>query len=93
MIPYGGMLNASHKKQVAKRLNRISGQVEGIKRMVGGSRYCIDVLNQIAAVRAALSGVGQFILEDHMKTCVTTSIKKGTGNRDIKELMHVFKKF
>jgi DNA-binding FrmR family transcriptional regulator len=87
------MLNESKKKEVAKRLNRISGQVEGIKKMVDGSRYCVDILNQVAAVRAALTGVGQFVLEDHMKTCVTTSIKKGSGAREIKELMDVFKKF
>jgi DNA-binding FrmR family transcriptional regulator len=87
------MLGPSKKKEVTKRLNRISGQVEGLKKMVEGSRYCVDILNQVAAVRAALSGVGKFVLEDHMKTCVTTSIKKGTGNREIKELMDVFEKF
>jgi DNA-binding FrmR family transcriptional regulator len=87
------MLNESKKKEVAKRLNRISGQVEGIKKMVDSSRYCVDILNQVAAARAALTGVGQFVLEDHMKTCVTISIKKGLGAREIKELMDVFKKF
>ncbi|MFH1683342.1 MAG: metal-sensitive transcriptional regulator [Candidatus Margulisiibacteriota bacterium] len=87
------MLKSGKKEQVAKRLNRISGQVDGIKKMVDDSRYCVDVLNQIAAVRAALSGVGQFILEDHLKTCVSTAIKKGKGQAHIKELMDVFKKF
>lgn len=87
------MLDENKKKKVIKRLNRISGQIEGIKKMVDETRYCVDILNQIAAARAALSGVGQYILEDHMKTCVTASIKKGTGNREIKELMDVFKKF
>lgn len=87
------MLGPNKKKEAIKRLNRISGQVDGIKKMVDDSRYCVGILNQIAAVRAALSSVGQFVLEDHMKTCVTTSIKKGTGSREIKELMNVFKKF
>lgn len=87
------MLNKAHKQQVAKRLNRIAGQVDGIRKMVDDSRYCVDVLTQVAAVRSALSGVGQIILEDHMKTCVTDAIKKGKGQAHIKELMHVFKKF
>ncbi len=87
------MLTADKKKKVEKRLNRISGQVEGLKKMVKNSRYCVDVLRQVAAARAALSGVGRYILEDHMKTCVKTAIKKGKGDKEIKELMDVFKKF
>jgi len=87
------MLDESKKKEVTKRLNRISGQVEGIRKMVDDSRYCVDILTQIAAVRSALSGVGQFVLEDHLKTCVSTAIKKGKGQAHIKELMDVFKKF
>jgi DNA-binding FrmR family transcriptional regulator len=87
------MLGTNQKKEAVKRLNRISGQIEGIKKMIEGGRYCVELLNQIAAARAALSGVGKFILEDHMKTCVTASIKRGTGAREIKELIDVFEKF
>jgi DNA-binding FrmR family transcriptional regulator len=87
------MLDKNKKKKVAQRLNRIGGQVEGVKKMVEQGRYCVEVLNQIAAARAALSSVGQYVLEDHMKTCVATAIKKGSGSRKIKELMDVFKKF
>jgi DNA-binding FrmR family transcriptional regulator len=87
------MLDENKKNQVAKRLNRISGQVDGLKKMVKEGRYCVEILNQIAAVRAALSSVGQYVLEDHMKTCVTAAIKKGSASREIKELMDVFKKF
>jgi len=75
------------------RLNRIRGQVDGIGKMVEEGRYCVDILNQIAAVRAAFSGVGRFILEDHMRTCVVSSIKRGGGKHEIKELMDVFQKF
>lgn len=86
------MLKTTKKQQVEKRLNRISGQIEGLKKMVDEERYCMDVLNQIAAARAALSSVGQFILQDHMKTCVTTAIKKGAGDREINELIDIFRK-
>lgn len=87
------MLGSNQKKEVSKRLNRISGQIEGIRRMVEEPRYCVDILTQIAAVRAALSAVGRFILEDHLKTCVRSAIKQGKGEREIKELMDVFEKF
>ncbi|OGC04737.1 hypothetical protein A2276_02030 [candidate division WOR-1 bacterium RIFOXYA12_FULL_43_27] len=93
MIPYRGMLADKEKKEVFRRLNRISGQVDGIKRMVEEPRYCVDILTQIVAVRAALSSVGSFILEDHMKTCVKAAMKKGEGDRQIKELVDVFQKF
>ncbi len=87
------MLSDKHRKLLAHRLNRIRGQVEGVKKMVEEPRYCVDILTQIAAVRAALSAVGRVILEDHLKTCVTTAIKNGAGSREIEELMDVFEKF
>ncbi len=86
------MLNDRHRKRMALRLNRIRGQVEGIRKMVEEPRYCVDILNQIAAARAALSAVGRFVLEDHMRTCVTTAIRNDGGSREIKELMDVFEK-
>ena len=86
-------MTGKHRKQLANRLSRVRGQIEGIKKMVEEPRYCIEILNQIAAAKAALSSIGKFILEDHMKTCVTASIKRGTGTREIKELMDVFEKF
>jgi len=93
MIPWGGMLSKKHQMQLAHRLSRIRGQIEGIRKMVEGPRYCVEILNQIAAVRAALSSVGRLILEDHLKTCVKGAIKRGQGEREIKELMDVFEKF
>ena len=87
------MLHSKEKKEALRRLNKIAGQIEGVKTMVSDARYCVEVLTQIAAARAALSSVGQYVLEDHMKTCVTSAIKQGKGNREIKELMNVFKKF
>lgn len=87
------MLDSAKKNEVEKRLNKISGQIEGLKTMVAEGRYCIEILNQIAAVRSALSSAGRFILEDHLKTCVTKAIKKGAGESGIREIMDVFKKF
>ena len=87
------MLAKEKKKELFRRLNRISGQVEGLKKMVEETRYCIDILTQIAAARSALSSAGSYILEDHMKTCVKRAMKNGKGDREIKELMNVFQKF
>jgi len=58
-----------HKKMTA-RVNRIAGQVSGIQRMVEEDRYCVDILNQISAVRSALDALGIELLTNHLETCV-----------------------
>jgi CsoR family transcriptional regulator, copper-sensing transcriptional repressor len=62
---------------VQKRLRRIEGQVRGIQRMVADDRYCIDVLEQVAAVTRALQSVALLLLNDHMSHCVATAVKSG----------------
>jgi len=59
-----------NKEALIKRLHRIEGQVRGVERMVEDERYCIDILTQISAVRAALDGVALRVLEDHVQHCV-----------------------
>jgi len=83
----------AHKKDdYAKRMRRIEGQVRGIARMVEEDRYCIDVINQVRAVRAALDKVEQEILHDHLQHCVPHAFHAGS-ERDrqtkIDELMEV----
>lgn len=58
------------KKDAERRLNRIAGQVNGIKKMVEEDRYCVDVLHQIAAVRSALDQLGVQMLTGHLESCV-----------------------
>ena len=75
-----------------KRLNRIEGQVRGLSRMVEGDRYCIDIVTQVAAVRAALRRVEEEILRDHVSHCVEHAINSGNKadqRRKIEELMAV----
>lgn len=67
------------KAGVQARLNRIAGQISGLQRMVAGDRYCIDVLTQIAAVRAALHKVEEQILLDHVEHCVADAFASGGG--------------
>ncbi|MGH7903627.1 MAG: metal-sensitive transcriptional regulator [Candidatus Dormibacteraceae bacterium] len=65
------------KEALLRRLNRIEGQVRGVARMVEEDQYCIDVLTQIAAVKAAIDQVGMLLLEDHIKGCVVDAARQG----------------
>jgi CsoR family transcriptional regulator, copper-sensing transcriptional repressor len=80
------------KRSATARLNRIEGQVRGIARMIADDRYCIDVLNQIEAVKAALKKVQDGILRDHIETCVEHAIDSGDPKdqrRKVAELVQV----
>lgn len=64
-------------RELVKRLNRIEGQVRGIKSMVEEERYCVDILNQVSAVQAALNGFSKELLANHIHTCVVEDIQAG----------------
>jgi CsoR family transcriptional regulator, copper-sensing transcriptional repressor len=82
-----------NKKKILDGLRRVEGQVRGIQRMVDEERYCVDVLNQIAAVRMAMARLAMLILEDHTKGCVSTAIvEKESAESTIEELMDVIKR-
>ena len=77
----------SHREQVQARLRRIEGQVRGLQRMIDEDRYCIDVLTQVSAVKAALDGVALLLLRDHTTHCVAEAIRAGDqGNEKVREL-------
>ena len=85
-------MRASAKTSVMKRLNRIEGQVRGLARMVEDDRYCIDVVTQVSAVRAALRRAEEEILADHVAHCVEHAIASGNKadqRRKVAELMDV----
>ena len=65
------------EKALLNRLNRIEGQIRGIKNMVEDERYCIDILNQVSAVQAALNSFNRILLTDHIHTCVVERVEKG----------------
>jgi len=84
----------THEKEaVLKRFRRIRGQVDGIIRMAEDDAYCIDLLTQIAAARAALLAAGKVILKEHMRHCVTESFKKGRSDKAIEEIETVLSQF
>jgi len=80
------------KASCSKRLSRIEGQVRGIARMVDEDRYCIDIVTQVSAVRAALRRLEEEILRDHVGHCVEHAIASGNKadqRKKIEELMEV----
>ncbi len=78
-------------KDLIHRLNRIEGQIRGIKGMVEKDAYCTDILTQVAAVRAALNSFNKVLLANHMKSCVIEDIKAGK-EEVIDELVTTFEK-
>lgn len=78
-------------KALINRLNRIEGQIRGIKGMVEKNAYCPDILIQVAAVNAALNAFNKELLAEHIKTCVAADIRRGNDNT-IDELVDVLKK-
>lgn len=64
-------------KNLMTRLNRIEGQVQGIRRMVEEDRYCVDILTQVSAIQAALNAFNRELLTRHIKSCVVTDIQNG----------------
>jgi CsoR family transcriptional regulator, copper-sensing transcriptional repressor len=75
------------KDALIRRLRRIEGQVRGVERMVAEERYCVDVLDQIAAARTALEHVGLRLLENHARHCMRK------GHADVDELMAAVERF
>ena len=65
------------RRQLENRLNRIIGQLNGIRKMLDENRYCGDILTQIGAAESALQSLGYIILKEHMETCVTEGVKAG----------------
>lgn len=81
------------KEALLRRLRRIEGQVRGLQRMVDEDKYCVDILVQVAAVRAALGQVGLMLLENHTKGCVAKAIEHEQGDEAVEELMEVISRF
>lgn len=87
-------LKPTYKKQLLNRMNYLKGHLEGVRKMIEKDIYCIEVINQNLAIRAALDKVNELILENHLNTCVTTAIKsnnEAARRRVIRELLAIFK--
>lgn len=84
--------NVTEEKDLLKRLNRIEGQIRGLKAMVEDERYCVDILTQVSAAQAALNSFVKVLLSNHIKTCVVDDIQSGQGEQAVDELCRTIQK-
>jgi CsoR family transcriptional regulator, copper-sensing transcriptional repressor len=89
------MLGISEQQALVTRLNRIEGQVRGIRRMVQEPRLCIEILQQLAAAEAALNRISLAVFRYHVDNCVTDGAARGESDRrkQLKELVDIFDRF
>jgi DNA-binding FrmR family transcriptional regulator len=80
------------RRELLNRLNRIEGQVRGIRRLIGDEAYCLDVLQQVEAVTAAADEVALLLLEDHIDGCLTHAIESGEGSPYVSEVKSVVRR-
>lgn len=81
------------KKSLLTRLKKIEGQVQGLQRMLEEDKCCVDVLVQIAAVRAALDKVGIILFENHARRCLAQAVEEGRQEEMVNELIEALRKF
>lgn len=79
------------QKKAIRRLRIAAGQVKGLEKMVADGKYCIDIINQSLAIKQALSGVEDLILENHLSTHVVMQMKHHKESKAIKEILSVYK--
>ena len=89
------MLDTAQQQALVTRLNRIEGQVRGIRRMIEEPRLCVEILQQLAAAEAALNRISLAVLRSHVEKCVPEGIEQGEPERDrrLKELVDIFDRF
>ena len=80
------------KAQLVRRLSRMEGQVRGIARMIEREEYCVDILQQTAALRAAIDAVSILVLEDHVQGCVRTAAERGEADQYVDEVIDVVRR-
>jgi DNA-binding FrmR family transcriptional regulator len=78
---------ADQRDALLKRVNRLEGQVRGVGRMIEDDRYCIDIVNQLAAVQSAARQLSLQLLESHVRHCVADAVRADHGEPEIAELM------
>lgn len=80
------------KKNLINRINRILGQVDGVKKMIENDRYCPDILIQLASIEKSIKSLSSIILDNHMHSCVLKGIKEGDESK-IDEIIDLFRRF
>jgi len=84
-------MDTTIKKQAIQRLKIVEGQIRGLQKLVDEEQYCVDIITQTSAIKQALSGVEDIILENHLSTHVIEQIKTGEEKRAIEEVLSLYK--
>ena len=88
---YTVYMKAEIKKSVTRRLKIAQGQLKGLTQMVEDEKYCVDIITQSSAIKEALSGVEQLMLENHLSTHVLHQMKSGKEKKAIEEILKVYR--
>jgi len=88
---YNGRIMNFSKQKLVRRLKIIEGQVRGLQDMINKDTYCIDVITQTSAVKQALSGIEDAMMENHLNTCAIDQIKAGRGDKARAEILKVYR--
>lgn len=81
------------KKKVTQRLHIIQGQLKGLLKMIEDEKYCVDIITQASAIKEAISGIEQLILENHLSTHVIEQMTGGKEKKAIEEILKIYKLF
>ena len=87
-----GTKHPDHSGELS-RLNRVAGQIEGVKKMIAERRYCPEIMTQLRAARAALKTIEGGMLETHLASCVATAMRMGDADAKIGEIVEIFKRY
>jgi len=79
------------KQKIVRRLKIIEGQIHGLEKMIEEDIYCIDVITQTSAIKQAISGIEDALMENHLNTCVIRQIKKGKERTAVDEVLKVYR--
>jgi DNA-binding FrmR family transcriptional regulator len=90
--PERGHSYTKDRAQLLRRLSRMEGQVRGVARMIERDEYCIDILQQTSALRAALDAISLMVMEDHVAGCLATAVKTGDAEAYTEEVMEVVRR-
>ncbi len=84
-------METAAKKRALRRLQIIKGQLCGLEKMIKENKYCIDIITQSSAIKQALSGIGDLLLENHLSTHVAMQMKSGQGKKATAEILRVYR--
>ena len=84
-------MKKSTKDRAVRRLKIVEGQIRGLQKMVEDDKYCVDIIIQSLAIKQALSGVEDLVLENHLNTHVAEQMRSGKKNKAVREILKIYK--